>query len=143
VNNYIKIAIGGALGYGAYKLYKIYQLSEQITYTPVGFNYVGGNIEIKMRLDNPVNQSLKMRGIDGRIYTSDTVLGTFTSEPFEIKEGISYFTLKFKVDFLRLSAQLLQALTFKTIPTITMDIIKKTPFMSTKETIELNPQKLD
>lgn len=142
MNNYIKIAIGGALGYAGYKLYKLYQLSEQITYTPVGFNYVGGNIEIKMRLNNPINQTLKMRGIDGKIYTGDTILGTFTSDPFEIKEGISYFTLKFKVDFLRLSAQLLQSLTFKTIPVITMDIIKKTPFARMKETFDLNPAKM-
>jgi hypothetical protein len=29
------------------------------------------------------------------------------------------------------------------LPEMTMDLIKKTPFLSTKETIVLNPQKLD
>lgn len=142
MNNIIKIAIGGAVGYSAYKLYKLYKLSEKIIYTPVGFNYVGGNIEIKMRLNNPINQSLKMKGIDGKIYTGNTILGTFTSDPFEIKEGISYFTLKFKVDFVSLSAQLINSLIFKTVPVITMDIIKKTSFARIKETFDLNPAKL-
>ncbi len=142
MNTYLKIAIGGALGYAGYKIYKLYQLSEQISYTPVGFNYVGGNIEVKMRLDNPVSQSLKMRGIDGKIYTGETILGTFTSDPFEIKEGISYFTLKFKVNVLNLSTNLIQSLIFKTVPVITMDLIKKTPFARMKETFDLNPAKL-
>jgi len=143
VNNYIKIGIASALGYGAYKLYKIYQLSENITYTPVGFKYNAGTIEVKMRLDNPINQSLKMRGIDGKIYTSRGVIGTFNSGPFEINEGISYFTLAFKTNVVSLSTELITALIFKTLPEMTMDLIKKTPFLSTKETIVLNPQKLD
>jgi hypothetical protein len=143
VNNYIKIGIAGALGYGAYKLYKIYRLSEEITYTPVGFKYNAGTIEVKMRLDNPVSQSLKMRGIDGKLYTANNVIGTFTSGPFQITEGVSYFTLAFKTNVISLSAELITALIFKTIPTMTMDIVKKTPFISTKETIVLNPQKLD
>jgi len=33
-------------------------------------------------------------------------------------------------------------LIFKTIPVITMDIIKKIPFISIKETFDLNPAKL-
>ena len=142
MNTTFKIAIAGAVGYAAYKLYNLYQLGEKIIYTPVGFNYNKGNIEVKMQLDNPVNQSLKMKGIDGKIYTADKILGTFTSAPFEIKQGISYFTLVFKVDVVIVSSQIIQALIFKTIPTITMDIIKKTPFANLKETFNLNPAKL-
>ena len=142
MNNNIKIAIGLGLAYGGYKLYKLYQLGEEITYTPVAFNYTMGNIEVKMRLDNPINTSLKMRGVDGKLYTGNTILGTFSSAPFEISEGVSYFTLVFKVDAINTSAQLLQALIFKTIPVITMDIIKKIPFISIKETFDLNPAKL-
>jgi hypothetical protein len=143
VNTNIKIAIGLGLAYGGYKLYQLYQLGEQITYTPVAFNYTMGNIEVKMRLDNPINTSLKMRGVDGKLYTGSTILGTFSSKPFEISEGVSYFTLVFKVDAINTSAQLLTALIFKTIPVITMDIIKKIPFISIKETFDLNPAKLD
>lgn len=142
MNTNIKIAIGLGLAYGGYKLYQLYQLGEQITYTPVGFNYSKGNIEVKMRLDNPINTSLKMRGVDGKLYTGSTILGTFSSAPFEISEGVSYFTLVFKVDAINTSAQLLTALIFKTIPVITMDIIKKIPFISIKETFDLNPAKL-
>jgi len=143
VNTNLKIAIGLGVAYGGYKLYQLYQLGEKIQYTPVGFNYVNGNIEVKMRLDNPINTSLKMRGVDGKLYTGNTILGTFTSAPFVIEEGISYFTLVFKVNTIQASAQLITALIFKTIPTITMDIVKKIPFISMKETFDLNPAKLD
>ena len=125
-----------------YKLYQLYKLGEEITYTPVGFNYVNGNIEVKMKLDNPVATSLKMRGVDGKLYTGSTILGTFSSAPFEIKEGVSYFTLVFKVDAINTSAQLITALIFKTIPVLTMEIIKKIPYISIKETFDLNPAKL-
>lgn len=142
MNNAIKITLGAAGAYAIYKLYQLYQLGEQITYTPVGFNYSNGNIEVKMRLDNPIATSLKMRGVDGKLYTGSTILGTFSSAPFEIKEGVSYFTLVFKVDAINTSAQLLTALIFKTIPTITMQIVKKIPYISIKETFDLNPAKL-
>ena len=142
MNTNLKIAIGLGLAYGGYKLYQLYQLGEKIQYTPVGFNYVNGNIEVKMRLDNPINTSLKMRGIDGKIYTGNTILGTFSSAPFVINEGVSYFTLVFKVDAINSATQLLQSLIFKTIPTITMEIVKKIPFVSMKETFDLNPAKL-
>jgi hypothetical protein len=84
-----------------------------------------------------------MRGVDGKLYTGSTILGTFSSGPFIIQEGISYFTLVFKVNAIQSSAQLLTALIFKTIPVITMDIVKKIPFVSIKETFDLNPAKLD
>jgi hypothetical protein len=143
VNNYIKIGIAGALGYGAYKLYKLYRLSEEITYTPVGFKYNAGTVEVKMKLDNPIEQSLQMRGIDGKLYTANNIIGTFSSGPFEIKEGTSFFTLAFKANVVNLSAELITALIFKTIPTMTMDLVKKTSFANMKETFVLNPQKLD
>lgn len=142
MNTKIKIALGLAVGYAGYKLYQLYQLGEQITYTPVGFNYSNGVIQVKMELNNPVATTLKMRGVDGKLYTGNTILGTFTSEPFEIQEGISYFTLNFKIDALNSASQLLQSLIFKTIPTITMDIVKKIPLISLKETFDLNPAKL-
>jgi hypothetical protein len=142
VNNIIKITLGAAGGYAIYKLYQLYQLGEKITYTPVGFNYSNGVIQVKMELNNPVATTLKMRGVDGRLYTGNTILGTFTSAPFEIKEGISYFTLNFKINALNSASQLLQSLIFKTIPTITMDIVKKIPFISLKETFDLNPAQL-
>lgn len=142
MNTNIKIAIGLGLAYGGYKLYQLYKLGEEIRYTPVGFNYVNGNIEVKMQLDNPIATSLKMRGVDGKLYTGNTILGTFSSAPFEIKEGVSYFTLVFKVDAINTSAQLITALIFKTIPVLTMEIIKKIPFISIKETFDLNPAKL-
>ena len=142
MNTQIKIAIGLVAGYAGYKLYQLYQLGEKITYTPVGFNYSNGVIQVKMQLDNPVQTTLKMRGVDGKLYTGNTILGTFTSAPFEIKEGISYFTLDFKIDALNSATQLLQSLIFKTIPTITMDIVKKIPYISIKETFDLNPAKL-
>ena len=142
MNTNIKIAIGLGLAYGGNKLYQLYKLGEEITYTPVGFNYVNGNIEVKMKLDNPIATSLKMRGVDGKLYTGSTILGTFSSAPFEIKEGVSYFTLVFKVDAINTSAQLITALIFKTIPVLTMEIIKKIPYISIKETFDLNPAKL-
>ncbi len=143
MNRNLKIALAFGAGYGAYKLYQLYQLGEKIEYTPVGFDYKDGAIHVKMQLNNPVATTLKMRGVDGRIYTGSTTLGTFTSEPFLIKEGISYFTLVFKVNAIALSSQLITALIFKTIPTITMDLVKKIPFFSLKETFDLNPAKLD
>lgn len=143
MNTNLKIALGLAVGYGGYKLYQLYQLGEKITYTPVGFNYSNGVIKIKMRLDNPVSTTLKMRGVDGKLYTGDTILGTFTSAPFIINEGVSYFTLNFKIDAINSASQLLTSLIFKTIPTLTMQVVKKIPFISLKETFEINPAKLD
>ena len=143
MNTNLKIALGLAIGYSGYKLYQLYQLGEKITYTPVGFNYSNGVIKIKMQLDNPINTTLKMRGIDGKLYTGNTILGTFTSAPFEIKQGISYFTLDFKIDALNSASQLLTSLIFKTIPTLTMQVVKKIPFISLKETFDINPAKLD
>jgi len=143
VNKYYKIGLGLAIGYGGYKLYQLYQLGEKITYTPVGFNYSNGVIQIKMKLDNPIATTLKMRSVDGKLYTGNTILGTFASGPFEIKEGISYFTLDFKIDALNSATQLLTSLIFKTIPTLTMQVVKKIPLISIKETFEINPSKLD
>jgi hypothetical protein len=142
VNKSLKIGLGLAIGYGGYKLYQLYQLGEKITYTPVGFNYSNGVIQIKMKLDNPIATTLKMRGVDGKLYTGNTILGTFSSGPFEIKEGISYFTLDFKIDALNSATQLLTSLIFKTIPTLTMQVVKKIPFISIKETFDINPAKL-
>jgi hypothetical protein len=143
VNTYYKIAIGLVAGYGGYKLYQLYQLGEKIQYTPVGFNYSNGVIQVKMKLDNPIATTLKMRGVDGKLYTGNTILGTFASGPFEIKQGVSYFTLDFKIDALNSATQLLTSLIFKTIPTLTMQVVKKIPFISLKETFEINPAKLD
>lgn len=139
MNNALKIGLAVIGGYGIYKVYQLYKLSTDITYEPVGFDYVNGAIQVKMKLNNPADITLKMRGIDGKIFAKDSkdVIGTFSSGPFTINKGISFFTLAFKVDALNASSQFITYLINKKIPTLTMTLTKKLQFGSTSETYDL------
>lgn len=139
MNNALKIGLAAVAGYGIYKAYQLYKLSTDVTYEPVGFDYANGSINVKMKLDNPANISLKMRSIDGKIYSKDSknVIGTFTSGPFTINKGVSFFTLSFKINLLNAGSELITYLVNKNIPTLTMTLVKKLQFMSTSETFDL------
>ena len=143
MNNGLKIGIAVVAGYGIYKVYQLYKLSTDITYEPVGFEYVNGTINVKMKLTNPADISLNMRGIDGKIYAKDsnTIIGTFVSGPFVINKGVSFFTLSFKVNVLNAGTQLITYLINKDVPTLTMKLTKKLQFMSTSEIYDLTNTK--
>lgn len=139
-----KVIIGSGLvlGFVGYKLYKLYQLSQYITYTPVGLDYSNGEILVKMKLDNPINTSLKMRGIIGKIQTkAGNIIATYKSGAFTINEGVSYFTLRFKVNLLNAGTELITSLINKTSPALDMVITKQLPFgMSQTDVITIEPK---
>ena len=143
MNNALKVGLIAVTGYGIYKVYQLYKLSTDVTYEPVGFDYSNGTINVKMKLTNPADISLNMRGIDGKIFEKDSnsVIGTFKSGPFVINKGVSFFTLSFKVDVLNAGTQLITYLINKNIPTLTMKLTKKLQFMSTSETYDLTNTK--
>ena len=143
MNKNLKIGLALGAGFAAYKLYNLYQLGEKIEYTPVDFNYTNSKIYLKMRLDNPVNATLKMRGVDGSIALEDgRVLSTFTSEPFLINEGVSYFTLVFDIDAVKAGAEILKLLISFNTPKMVVTMRKKIPFITLSETFVIDPAKL-
>lgn len=136
------LTIGGI--FLGYRLYKLYQLGEQVTYTPVGVSFVRGStlidsaIRVKFKLDNPTNASVKMKGVDGTISAGSNVVGTFASKPFSINAGENYFDMDFKV--LPNSAGLIfaESLASKKAPVFKVTLNKRLNFITTTETFDLN-----
>jgi hypothetical protein len=125
----VLIGLGVGAGFIGYKLFKLYQLSQYITYTPVGLDYKNGNVVVKMKIDNPVNTTLNMRPIIGKIQTkSGNIIATYKAPAFVIKQGVSYFTLNFKVNILNAGTELINALINKTFPALDMILTKQLPF---------------
>jgi hypothetical protein len=137
------LQIGGA--FVAYRMYKLYELGENVIYKPVGIKFIRGGsindfiIRIKMELLNPTNTRVKMRGIDGRLLVNNQVIGSFASIPFEIKGGISYFDLDFQINAQNTGVTLVQSLLKKTLPVFVVDINKRMLFFSINEKFAINP----
>ena len=137
------LQLGGA--FVAYRMYKLYELGENVIYKPVGIKFIRGGsindfvVRIKMELLNPTNTSVKMRGIDGRLIVNNQVIGSFASIPFTIKGGISYFDLDFKINAQNTGVNLVQALLKKTLPVFVVDMNKRLLFFSINEKFAINP----
>ena len=137
------LQIGGA--FVAYRMYKLYELGENVIYKPVGIKFIRGGsindfiIRIKMELLNPTNTRVKMRGIDGRLLVNNQVIGSFASIPFEIKGGLSYFDLDFQINAQNTGVTLVQALLKKTLPVFVVDMNKRMLFFSINEKFAINP----
>jgi hypothetical protein len=137
------LQIGGA--FVAYRMYKLYELGENVIYKPVGIKFIRGGsindfiVRIKMELLNPTNTRVKMRGIDGRLLVNNQVIGSFASIPFEIKGGISYFDLDFQINAQNTGVTLVQALLKKTLPVFVVDMNKRMLFFSINEKFAINP----
>jgi hypothetical protein len=137
------LQIGGA--FVAYRMYKLYELGENVIYKPVGIKFIRGGsindfiIRIKMELLNPTNTRVKMRGIDGKLLVNNQVIGSFASIPFEIKGGISYFDLDFQINAQNTGVTLVQALLKKTLPVFVVDMNKRLLFFSINEKFAINP----
>ena len=134
---------GGA--FVAYRLYKLYELGQNVIYKPVGIKFIRGGsindfiVRIKMELLNPTNTRVKMRGIDGKLLVNNQVIGSFASIPFEIKGGISYFDLDFQINAQNTGVTLVQALLKKTLPVFVVDMNKRMLFFSINEKFAINP----
>lgn len=137
------LQIGGA--FVAYRMYKLYELGENVIYKPVGIKFIRGGsindfiVRIKMELLNPTNTRVKMRGIDGRLLVNNQVIGSFASIPFEIKGGLSYFDLDFQINAQNTGVTLVQALLKKTLPVFVVDMNKRLLFFSINEKFAINP----
>ena len=137
------LQIGGA--FVAYRMYKLYELGENVIYKPVGIKFIRGGsindfiIRIKMELLNPTNTRVKMRGIDGKLLVNNQVIGSFASIPFEIKGGLSYFDLDFQINAQNTGVTLVQALLKKTLPVFVVDMNKRMLFFSINEKFAINP----
>jgi len=137
------LQLGGA--FVAYRMYKLYELGENVIYKPVGIKFIRGGsindfiVRIKMELLNPTNTTVKMRGIDGRLLVNNQVIGSFASIPFTIKGGISYFDLDFKINAQNTGVNLVQALLKKTLPVFVVDMNKRLLFFSINEKFAINP----
>ena len=137
------LQIGGA--FVAYRMYKLYELGENVIYKPVGIKFIRGGsindfiIRIKMELLNPTNTRVKMRGIDGKLLVNNQVIGSFASIPFEIKGGISYFDLDFQINAQNTGVTIVQALLKKTLPVFVVDMNKRMLFFSINEKFAINP----
>ncbi len=137
------LQLGGA--FVAYRMYKLYELGENVIYKPVGIKFIRGGsindfiIRIKMELLNPTNTRVKMRGIDGKLLVNNQVIGSFASIPFEIKGGISYFDLDFQINAQNAGVTLVQALLKKNLPVFVVDMNKRMLFFSINEKFAINP----
>jgi hypothetical protein len=137
------LQIGGA--FVAYRMYKLYELGENVIYKPVGIKFIRGGsindfiVRIKMELLNPTNTRVKMRGIDGKLLVNNQVIGSFASIPFEIKGGISYFDLDFQINAQNTGVTLVQSLLKKTLPVFVVDMNKRMLFFSINEKFAINP----
>ena len=141
------LAWGGA--FVAYRLYKLYELGENIIYKPVGVSFTRGKsindfvVRVKMELLNPTKTTLPMRGIDGKLKIKDQVVGTFTSAPFTIAAGISYFYLDFKIVPDTTGVQIITALLKKQVPVFIVDMNKRLPYFSITEVFAINPNTIE
>lgn len=137
------LQLGGA--FVAYRMYKLYELGENVIYKPVGIKFIRGGsvndfiIRIKMELLNPTNTRVKMRGIDGKLLVNNQVIGSFASIPFEIKGGISYFDLDFQINAQNAGVTLVQSLLKKNLPVFVVDMNKRMLFFSINEKFAINP----
>lgn len=136
------LTIGGI--YLGYRLYKLYQLGEKVTYTPIGVSFVRNSplvnsiLRVKMKLTNPTDASVHMKSVDGTISVGSDVVGVFASKPFDIKQGDSYFDLDFKILPNSAGAIFLQAVANKKTPVFRVALNKRTSFITTSETFDIN-----
>ena len=138
---------GGA--FLAYRLVKLYEIGENVIYKPVGISFTRGAtindfvVRVKMELLNPTNTIVNMKGIDGKLIVENQTIGSFSSPPFQIKGGLNYFFLDFRIDPNTIGVNLIQSILKKKIPLFIVEINKRLQFFSIKERFALNPNNVD
>ena len=149
MNKYIKGSLGLIGAFVVYRFYKLYELGESIIYKPVGLSFTRGKslndfvIRVKMQLLNPTKTKLAVRGVDGVLTIGNNILSTFITPSFNIKQGISYFFLDFKVKQDTIGVQIIQSIIAKKIPVFSVKYTTKLPFFSITDKFDVNPKLLD
>lgn len=135
---------GGA--FVAYRLYKLYELADAVVYKPVAVQFRRGAtvndfvIRVKMELMNPGGTAVSVRRVSGRLITGGQTVGYFVSNPFQIKPGINYFFLDFRIDAKNVGAPLVRAIVERKMPVLYVEMTTALPFVSTTETFAINPE---
>jgi len=130
----------------AYRFYKLYELGESIIYKPVGVKLIRGatmsklSVEVKLELLNTTQTTLQMRGVDGKMYVNEILVGSYSSDKFLIRPGLSYVPITFQIDPVTTGVQIVSALAKKQNPQIKILLRKKLPFFTLSETFPINPQ---
>jgi hypothetical protein len=81
-----------------------------------------------------------MRGIDGKMYVNEILVGSYSSDKFLIRPGLSYVPITFQIDPVTTGVQIVSAVTKKQNPQIKILLRKKLPFFTLSETFPINPQ---
>jgi hypothetical protein len=130
----------------AYRLYKLYELGESVIYKPVGVSFRRGAtlndfvIRVKIEVLNVQKTIVKMRGIDGELIVKGQTVGTFYAGAFEIRPGLNYLFMDFKVDPKAVGAELIQAIIAKKTPVLYVRMNQHLPFFSVTDTFAVNPE---
>ena len=145
----LKSVLGLLGAFTAYRFYKLYELGENVIYKPFSVKFIRGKtindfiVQVTMEIMNPTKTTLSMRGIDGKLYIKDSVLGYYSSPPFKIKGGISRFPINFKIDPTTTGVALITMIITKKIPVFSVKLTKKLPFFSLTEDFDINPALVD
>jgi hypothetical protein len=130
----------------AYRLYKLYEVSESVIYKPVGVTFKRGAtindfiVRVKVEIMNPQKTVVYLRGIDGRLMLKDNqTIGYFTTGKATITPGISYISMDFSVDAKNIGAPLIQAIIKKQVPVLYVEMNTRLPFFTTTEVFAVNP----
>lgn len=144
----LTLAVLGGLGYVGYRLFKINELANMVSYKPSGIPQLrkrgdGFVLVQPMTIDNPTSTTLKMRGVDGVLRQGAKVLGTFSSGPFIIKSGRTSFNMEFTLDGLATFTAIAQAVASGRGLTLDVDLNKRTANLITqRSTFRINTKDL-
>lgn len=144
----LTLAILGGVGFVGYRLFKINELANMISYKPSGIPKLirkgSGFVLVQpMTIDNPTNTTLKMKSVDGVLRQGAKVLGTFSSGPFVIKTGRTSFNLEFTLDGLATFTAIAQAVASGKGLTLDVDLNKRTAALITqRSTMRINTKDL-
>lgn len=128
---------GGA--FVAYRLYKLWEVSDSVVYKPVGVTFVRNKtvndfiIRVKIELLNPTKTTVKTSGLDGKLIVASQPIASFVSNPFDILPGLSYFDLDFKVDAKYIGTAIIKAIQDAKTPVLNVVMNVKLPYFNVTE----------
>ena len=98
----VKLGLLIGVGFLARKLYEIYKVGEEVTYSPTGVKFKKNalnsySIIVGVQLYNPTSGEVNMKNVTGTLAVNGSIISTFSSGSFKILRGMSNFDLVFNV----------------------------------------------